>query len=68
MINQLVQVTAGHEMVSCMDAYLGYNQIKMYTPDQEKLLSLQAKDYIGIQLCHLGSRMQELRIPRIRLS
>lgn len=36
MIDQLVDITAEHEMLSFMDAYSGYNQIKMYKPDQEK--------------------------------
>ena len=29
-IDQLVDATAGHELLSFMDAYLGYNQIPMY--------------------------------------
>ncbi|KAK0592370.1 hypothetical protein LWI29_017990 [Acer saccharum] len=35
-IDQLVDATAGHEMLSFMDAYSGYNQIKMHKPDEEK--------------------------------
>ncbi|KAK0571374.1 hypothetical protein LWI29_014859 [Acer saccharum] len=35
-IDQLVDVTAGHETLSFMDAYSGYNQIKMHKPDEEK--------------------------------
>ncbi|KAK0578135.1 hypothetical protein LWI29_005686 [Acer saccharum] len=35
-IDQLVNATAGHETLSFMDAYLGYNQIKMHQPDEEK--------------------------------
>ena len=35
-IDQLVDATAGHEMLSFMDAYSGYNQIKMHMPDEEK--------------------------------
>ncbi|KAK0580825.1 hypothetical protein LWI29_006641 [Acer saccharum] len=35
-IDQLVDATAGHETLSFMDAYLGYNQIKMHKPDEEK--------------------------------
>ncbi|XP_022156048.1 uncharacterized protein LOC111023016 [Momordica charantia] len=35
-IDQLVDATAGHERLSFMDAYSGYNQIKMHVPDQEK--------------------------------
>lgn len=35
-IDQLVDATAGHEMLSFMDVYSGYNQLRMYEPDQEK--------------------------------
>ncbi|XP_074356266.1 uncharacterized protein LOC141695965 [Apium graveolens] len=34
-IDQLVDATAGHALLSFMDAYSGYNQILMYEPDQE---------------------------------
>jgi len=34
-IDQLVDATAGHEILSFMDAYSGYNQIPMYGPDQD---------------------------------
>ncbi|XP_043705405.1 uncharacterized protein LOC122655263 [Telopea speciosissima] len=32
-IDSLIDATAGHEMLSFMDAYFGYNQIKMCEPD-----------------------------------
>ncbi|KAK0602264.1 hypothetical protein LWI29_031867 [Acer saccharum] len=35
-IDQLVDATAGHETLSFMDAYSGYNRIKMHKPDEEK--------------------------------
>ena len=35
-VDQLVDATAGHEMLSFMDAFSGYNQIPMYEPDQDK--------------------------------
>ena len=35
-IDQLVDATAGHQMLSFMDAYSGYNQIKMHPTDAEK--------------------------------
>ncbi|KAK1553398.1 hypothetical protein Q3G72_034344 [Acer saccharum] len=35
-IDQLVDAIAGHEMLSFMDAYSGYNQIKMHKLDEEK--------------------------------
>ncbi|KAL5582068.1 hypothetical protein UlMin_014510 [Ulmus minor] len=34
-IDQLVDATAGHELLSFMDAYSGYNQIRMHEGDQE---------------------------------
>ena len=33
LVDQLVDVIAGHEMLSFMDAFSGYNQIPMYEPD-----------------------------------
>lgn len=35
-IDQLIDATAGHLMLSFMDAYSGYNQIKMTPEDREK--------------------------------
>ena len=35
-IDQLVDSTAGHKLLSFMDAFSGYNQIKMDKADQEK--------------------------------
>ena len=35
-IDSLVDATAGHELLSFMDAYSGYNQILMHPNDQEK--------------------------------
>ncbi|XP_010462569.1 PREDICTED: uncharacterized protein LOC104743154 [Camelina sativa] len=35
-IDQLVEATAGNELLSFMDAYSGYNQIMMHKNDQEK--------------------------------
>ena len=34
-IDQLVDATLGHALLSFMDAYSGYNLIPMYVPDQE---------------------------------
>ncbi|KAL2512216.1 Reverse transcriptase domain-containing protein [Abeliophyllum distichum] len=36
-IDQLVDATSGHELLSFMDAYSGYNQISMYPPDEEHM-------------------------------
>ena len=35
-IDQLVDSTAGHKLLSFMDAFSGYNQINMDKADQEK--------------------------------
>ena len=35
-IDQLVDSTAGHKLLTFMDAFLGYNQIKMSKENQEK--------------------------------
>ena len=35
-INQLVDSIAGHKLLTFMDEFLGYNQIKMVEEDQEK--------------------------------
>lgn len=35
-IDNLVDVTAGHHLMSFMDAFSGYNQILMHQEDQEK--------------------------------
>ena len=35
-IDQLVDSTIGHKLLTFMDAFSGYNQIKMVKEDQEK--------------------------------
>ena len=35
-IDQLVDSTAGHKLLTFMDAFFGYNQIQMAEEDQEK--------------------------------
>jgi len=35
-IDQLVKATADHKLLSFMDAYSEYNQIKMHPPDEDK--------------------------------
>ncbi|XP_043705563.1 uncharacterized protein LOC122655434 [Telopea speciosissima] len=43
-INLLIDATAGHEMISFMDAYSGYNQIRMYEPDILKTSFIAGRD------------------------
>ena len=35
-IDQIVDVTVGHELLSFIDVYSGYNQIKMHPSDENK--------------------------------
>ena len=35
-IDRMVDAIAGHQLLSFMDAYSRYNQIKMYPPDEDK--------------------------------
>ena len=34
-IDQLVENTSGHNLLSFMDAYFGYNHIRIYPPDED---------------------------------
>ncbi|XP_074327063.1 uncharacterized protein LOC141665004 [Apium graveolens] len=50
-IDQLVDATAGHVLLSFMDAYSGYNQIPIYSPDQEHTSFITVRGlycYIGM--------------------
>ena len=35
-IDQIVDASAGHRMLSFLDAFLGYHQIPMHPPDEKK--------------------------------
>ena len=48
-IDQLVDSTAGHQLLSFMDAFSGYNQIKMDEAVQEKHPSFPVKGYSVIK-------------------
>ena len=50
-IDQLVDSTAGHALLSFMDSYSGYNQIPVYGPEQEHTSFIIDRDlycYIGM--------------------
>ena len=64
-IDQLVDATAGHALLSFMDAYSGYNQIPMYEPDQEHtsfIIDRGLYCYIGMPfgLINAGATYQRL--------
>ena len=52
-IDQLVDSTAGHKLLSFMDAFSRYNQILMDEDDQEKTLFVTSQGFTATKLCHL---------------
>ncbi|KAL5539172.1 hypothetical protein UlMin_044785 [Ulmus minor] len=54
-IDQLVDATAGHELLSFMDAYSGYNQIRMHEEDQEHTTFLTNQ---GLYCYKIGKTME----------
>ena len=54
-IDQLVDSTADHQLLSFMDAFSGYNQIKMDEVDQEKKCpSLPIKVFFSYKVMPFG--------------
>ena len=50
-INQLVDSTTGHKLLSFMDAFSSYTQIRMDEADQEKDPSLPVKANFATRSC-----------------
>ena len=48
-IDQLVDSIAGHKLLTFMDTFSGYNQIKMIEEDQEKTTFITSKGSIAIK-------------------
>ena len=48
-IDQLVDSTTGHKLLTFMDVFLGYNQIKMAEENQEKTVFIMSKGSIAIR-------------------
>ena len=48
-IDRLVEATAGHELLSFMDAFSGYNQILMNPDDKEKQASSPSAGHTAIK-------------------
>lgn len=64
-IDALVDGASGHRMLSFLDAYSGYNQIPMYTPDREKTAFMTDKanfcyEVISFGLKNAGATYQRL--------
>ncbi|KAK1565186.1 hypothetical protein Q3G72_020691 [Acer saccharum] len=64
-IDQLVKPTAGRELLGFMDAYSGYNQIKMHKPDEDKTAfttdhGLYCYTVMSFNLKNVGATYQRL--------
>ena len=53
-IDQLVDSTAGHRLLSFMDAFSGYNQIRMDEVDQEKTSFVTSQGLFCYKLMPFG--------------
>ena len=53
-IDQLVDSTAGHKLLSSMDAFSGYNQIRMNDADQEKTSFVTSQDLFCYKVMPFG--------------
>ena len=53
-IDQLVDSTAGHKLLTFMDAFSGYNQIKMDEEDQEKTVFITSRGLYGYKVMPFG--------------
>ena len=53
-IDQLVDSTTGHKLLTFMDAFLGYNQIKMAKEDQEKTAFITSQDLYCYKVMPFG--------------
>ncbi|KAJ9544295.1 hypothetical protein OSB04_024002 [Centaurea solstitialis] len=59
-IDAMVDATVGHELLTLMDAYSGYNQILMHSHDQEKTAFMTDKGIMPFGLKNAGSTYQRL--------
>ncbi|XP_024023264.1 uncharacterized protein K02A2.6-like [Morus notabilis] len=53
-IDQMVDATAGHEMLNFMDAYSGYNQIPMHPADEEHTSFITNRDLYCYKVMPFG--------------
>ena len=53
-IDQLVDSTVGHQLLSFMDAFSGYNQIRMDEADQEKTSFVTSQGLFCYEVMPLG--------------
>jgi len=64
-IDQLVDSTIGHKLLSFMDTFLGYNQIKMDEVDQEKTSFITSQGLFCYKVMPFGLKNVEATYQRL---
>ncbi|KAK0589177.1 hypothetical protein LWI29_010709 [Acer saccharum] len=64
-IDQLVDATAGHELLSFMDAYSGYNQIRMNKIDEEKTSFTTDQGLYCYKVMPFGLKKRRSNVPEV---
>ncbi|KAL5836643.1 hypothetical protein ACOSQ3_013812 [Xanthoceras sorbifolium] len=64
-IDMMVEATAGHELLSLMDAFSGYNQILMHPEDQEKNFFHHGARHFLLQSDALWSQKRWGNLPKV---
>ena len=64
-IDQLMDSTAGHKLLTFMDAFSGYNQIKMAEEDQEKTAFITSQGLYCYNVMPLGLKNTGVTYQRL---
>lgn len=64
-IDKLVDATAGHQLMSFMDAFSGYNQILMHLDDQEKTSFMTSRDIYCYKVMPFGLKNADSTYQRL---
>jgi len=64
-IDQLVDLTAGYKLLSFMDTFLGYNQIRMDDVDQEKTSFITNQGLFCYKVIPLGLKNAGVTYQRL---
>ena len=64
-IDQLMDSTAGHKLLTFMDAFSGYNQIKMAEEDQEKTAFITSQGLYCYKVMPLGLKNTGVTYQRL---
>ena len=64
-IDQLVDSTAGHKLLTFMDAFSGYNYIKMVEEDQEKTAFITSQGLYCYKVMPLQTEKSRSNLPEV---